>query len=641
MEKKISYLERDFMGCRNELKQFSKKYYPDMTIDYDDASVASWMIDIVAAAMDASMYHLDRVYQETNIDSANEKSSLYALARNYGYKIPGPKGSMAEVKLSCLLPTNGGIKPNWDYAPIIRRGTQVSAGGQIFEVMEDVDFTEQFDTNGHSNRTIVPLANSNGIITQYRISKLTTVVAGETKIYKKVVYPKDIVPFMEVVLPDDGVMNVESIVVRDGTSFQTVPTYGEFYSADEEISCGVIDCARSPMRFFEVDSLAQQFRWDDVLDEGKAVVETYGYFHNGDLYPVCAVTKGEWKPVQHKFMTEYTDNGYLKITFGAGIQSAVDAVDLANASDFTKFQISRIIQNDSLGFLPKENSTIFVLYRVGGGSASNVAEGAINSITKLYLEERGEKVEIRNAIKKSISVVSTTPSVSGKDMPSERELKYLIKYNAGAQNRCVCVKDYISRVLQMPPKYGTPFRVGAAEENNKIMLYLLGLDYQGHLDSTLPVAMVNNISDYIAQYRMINDYVEIKSGKIINLKFDIDLFIDKNYNKSDVITKVINTVKEYMDINKHLMGDDIFVGDIEKEISKVDGVLNLINMDVWNIHDGKDYSGTHTTQEISEVDGEKSKLDLESSDGIIYSEGDTMLEIKYPERDITVRCKLR
>ena len=30
------------------------------------------------------------------------------------------------------------------------------------------------------------------------------------------------------------------------------------------------------------------------------------------------------------------------------------------------------------------------------------------------------------------------------------------------------------------------------------------------------------------------------------------------------------------------------------------------------------------------------RIDLEASDGIIYSDGDTMLEIKYPERDIRV-----
>ena len=75
---------------------------------------------------------------------------------------------------------------------------------------------------------------------------------------------------------------------------------------------------------------------------------------------------------------------------------------------------------------------------------------------------------------------------------------------------------------------------------------------------------------------MINDFIEIKSGRIVNLQFEIDLFVDKNYNTSDVLTNVINAVKKYMDINRLQMGDDIFVGDIEKEISKVDGVLNLI-----------------------------------------------------------------
>lgn len=646
MEKKISYLNRDFNDCRQALIDFSKKYYPDLAINYDDASVASWMVDINAAAVDDLMYHLDRVYQETNIDSANEKSSLYALARNNGLKIPGPKGAMAEVKFTCLLPIRGenNREPDWSYAPIIRRGTKVTAGSQVFELLEDVDFAQQFNSDGISDRTFVPISNSNGIITQYKISKTAVVIAGESKVYKKVIYAKDVEPFLEITLPDSSVMNVESIVVKAGTSYQVVPTYGEFYSANEIIKCNGSDSGSADMvRFFEVESLAQQYRWDDVLEEGKAKTDTYVYNNNGETFPVCTVTRGEWKRTDRKFITEYTDNGYLKITFGAGISPETSCSDYRNATDFSKFRINRIINNSSLGYLPDANSTVFILYRVGGGKSSNVAEGAINYISKLNAELRGDDSATRNAVKGSIAVVSTSPSVSGKDMPSEKEIKYLIKYNSGAQNRCVCLKDYVSRVLQMPPKYGTPFRVGAAEENNKIMIYLLGLDYLGHLDGTLPLTLIENVTDYLSKYRMINDYIEVKSGKIINLSFDIDLFIDKNYNKSDVVLQVIETVKDYMDINKHLMGDDIFVGDIEKEISKVDGVLSIINLDVWNMHNGKEYSGTRISQEVEETvnDSEKSKLDLEASDGVIYSEGDTMLEIKYPEEDITVRCKTR
>ena len=647
-EKKISYLNRTFEDYRKALIDFSKKYYGDMEVEYNDASIASWLIDINADIADNLSYHIDRVFQETNINSANERASLYALARNNGFKVPGPKGAMAEVEFSCYIPMSSTNKePDYDYAPIIRRGTKLAGGNQLFELLDDVDFSLQFDSNGNSNRTIYPIVNSNGIITQYKITKLAVVVAGETKIYKKVVRARDIVPFMEILIPETSVMNVESIVVKDGDNYITNPTYGEFYyDGDEEQKCEIQD--RRTYRYFEVESLAQQYRWGDVTNkEGKAVSLVYNYVNNNVAYPTYCVTKGKWKEVKHKFITEYTDKGYLKVIFGAGVDPNVD-IDITGSADFSKFQIQRIIQNDNLGYLPNPNSTVFILYRSGGGKASNLAQGAINNIVYLNAEIGGSDSSIRESVKNTISVVSTTPSVSGKDMPTEQELKYLIKYNSGSQNRCVTVKDYVAQLLKLPPRYGTPFRVGVNEENNKIMLYLLGLDYQGKLDSTLPTALIQNVRDYIAAYRMINDYIEIKSGKIINIGFDVDLYIDKNYNKSDVIANVITVISNYMDVNQHIMGDDIFVGDIQKEVSKVDGVLNVIKLEVYNYFGGNNgvYSPTRTTQEtdgdVEAVDtASRIKIDLEASDWIVYSEGDSMLEVKYPESDIRVRCKVR
>lgn len=640
MEKNISYLNRTYADYKQALIEFSKKYYPDMAIDYDDASIGSWLIDINAGVADNLGYNIDRAYQETNINSANERSSLYSLARNYGFKIPGPKGAMAEVEFSCVVPVLGS-GPDFSYAPVVKRGTKVKGGDQTFELLSDVDFNLQFDEDGVSNRTIYPVLNSNGVIVQYKINKLAVVTAGESKIYKKVVYNNDVSPFMEIVLPEKNIMNVESIVVVDGTDVVSAPTYGSFYSFEEDI-CG--DGKGKMERFFEVDWLAQQYRWDTVADNGKAVVVDYSYTDDGITYPIAQVTKGEWKKCKNKFITEYTDNGYLKVIFGAGINPRTDVDTLmkdGTGSAFSKFQIERVINNDALGVLPKGGSTIFILYRTGGGKSSNLAKGSINYVSMLNAELNGDNVAVANAVKNSISVVSTTPSVSGKDMPTVDELRYLIKYNAGAQERCVTVKDYISRILMLPPKYGTPFRVGVNEANNKIMVSLLGIDHKGHLDGVLPTVLINNIRNYLKNYRMINDFVEIKSGKIINLRFDIDVFIDKNYNKSDVINNIIDTVYDYMDVNRHNMGDNVFVGDIEKEISKVDGVLNLIKVDVWNLFGG-DYSSTHTSQEISPTDtANEAKIDLESSDGVLYSDGDTMLEIKYKEKDIRVFCKLR
>jgi hypothetical protein len=176
MEKGISYLNRTFNDYKNSLKNYTKQYYPELEKELNDASIGSWLIDIVANVGDNLSYHIDRVFQETNINSANEKNSVYALARNNNVKIPGPKAAMTEVKFSCEIPVSynsqeGAKNPNWDYAPVIKRGTKVTAGNQIFELMEDIDFQQQFNENGISNRLIIPQKNSNNEIIKYVISK--------------------------------------------------------------------------------------------------------------------------------------------------------------------------------------------------------------------------------------------------------------------------------------------------------------------------------------------------------------------------------------------------------------------------------------------------------------------------------------
>ncbi len=622
MEKGISYLNRTYADYRRALVEYSKKYFPEFNVTYDDASVAAWLIGINAAVADDLSYHIDRVYQETNIDSANERASLYNIARNNGVKIPGPKGSMAEVRFSCQLPANG-QDPNWEEAPIVKRGTKVGSASQQFELLYDVDFKSQFNDDGVSDRTIVPNVNTNGVITGYTVSKLAVVVAGDTRIYRQSLSPEDIKPFMEIILPAENVMNVESVLIAEGKSTDNVPSYGQFYDNREIVCEGLIT------RFFEVDNLAQPDRWTDDIDEKTNIAKRYYYSSSGK--PIYCVTKGKWEPVSHKFITEYTDNGYLKIIFGSGVGN----VNIGDGmSDFSKWQITRILNNNALGVLPNANSTVYVLYRVGGGASSNVAAGAISRISQLNVEYRGER--------HAISVINTTPSVSGKDMPSNAELRYLIKYHNAAQERCVTVKDYVDRILNMPPRYGTPFRVGVAEENNKIAVYLLGLVNEVKLSDLLPITLIKNIERYLERYRMINDFVEIKAGRIINVGVKVDAIIDKNYNKSDVVKNIIKTVRTYFDINDHMMGEEIYVGDLEKEVSKVDGVINLIGIEISPKNGAGDgYSQTSPSQPIAINDEGEEILDLEVTDGVIYNDGDTMVEIKNPGTDIIVRIKER
>jgi hypothetical protein len=663
-EKKISYTNRTFDEYRNSLIAFAKQYYPDIANDFNDASVGSWLIDMVAAVSDNLGYHIDRVYNETNIDSAQQKSSIFALAKSNGFKVPGPKGSIVELKFTCYLPLISNQRnssstintPNEAYAPTIKAGTMVESGGQYFEVINDVNFREQYNEDGVSDR-IIEEVKSNGSVTGYRISKTVVAIAGESRVYKQVINSDTVKPFMEIIIPDVNVMNVESIIFKRG-SFRDAPKNSEFYM-NKEFSPATENSANVDIyRFFEVESLLEQYRWGDAVEDN--ITYKYKVKDGDNYYDTASITKGQWMPLTQKFITEFTDKGYLKVIFGGGISAGTtvsnDNTNLASSPMY------RMIHNDCMGKLPPIDDgsgkwTMYIKYRVGGGSASNIAADSIKNISYLNVDIAQDicdvDINLYNKVKNSITVTNTVPSVSGKDAPSVDEIRNMIKYHKASQERCVTLKDYEDRIAKMPPRYGSPFRISAMEENNKVMIYTIGIDNKGHLSTLLPEQLKKNMINYLSMYRSINDFVEIKSGRIINISFDIDLFIEKEYNTGEVLKRVKDCILEYMDINKRHIGEEIFVGDIQKEIAKIDGVLNVIDIRIFN-ETGEGYSNVKTSQEttlytntyngemqLSDESTTRQQIDLSASDYLLKSDGDCIFELKYPANDINFRVKTR
>lgn len=669
-ESKIPYSTRNYAEFRDEFMKLTRKYYPNIIKDFSDAAIGQWFIELLASVSDDLSYHIDRVFQETDLNSAQQASSLLQLARSNGLKVPGRKGALCEVEISCNLPLNeqgeggtGNLRlADENYAPVIKKGTLFSTGMVIFELMYDVDFREQFDENGVSNRKIVPLRDANGNIISYTYTKLAVVQAGQSKIYKKVINSSDIKPFMEVLLQDRNIMGVESIIVKQGTNLTTDPIINEFM-VDEE---SYLDKSGNPVeRFFEVDSLIDQYRFGYVVQEVEPNEIKEGTYYNplwedcnymdqeGNEVTYRRIAKGKWKRLKNKFITEYTDNWQLKVIFGAGIKNQYGEIP-EDAENFTRYMMSRMEANDYMGVLPESESTMYILYRVGGGEESNIAKDTLTNIVYINYSICGNSEDGDNAkkikdVQNSISVTNTTPSYGGKDEPTADELRYLIKYNNSSQNRCVTIHDYYAKIMEIPAKYGCPFRVGIIEENNKIVIYTLGLDYEGNLSNMLAETVAENIKEYLSNYKTLNDFIEIRSGKIINLKFEIDIFVDKAYDKDEVVKRVIETVIDYMDIRRHQMGEDIFLGDLQKEIGKLDGVSNLIEMRVYNPNTD-DYSCDSITQQLvdvsdccynySEAGQNDRQIDLKASDMMLFSEANSMFEI-LNDNDIIVKVKQR
>jgi hypothetical protein len=131
MAKKINYYSRNFADVRQELIGFVKQYYPDIFNDFNDASVGMMLLELNAAVGDMLSFQTDRMFQETQIDFAQERSSILSMARTFGLKVPGNRPSMTIADFSVTVPVFGDTF-DVSYAPLLKRGAQISGAGKVF-----------------------------------------------------------------------------------------------------------------------------------------------------------------------------------------------------------------------------------------------------------------------------------------------------------------------------------------------------------------------------------------------------------------------------------------------------------------------------------------------------------------------------
>lgn len=648
---RISGLARTFDQYREELYRITGKMYPDILNNINDASIGDWFITLNASIGENLSAYIDRAFQESQLDQAQLRRSLFAIARTQGLRIPGRKASLVEIEVSADIPLVSGSNPDTVYMPVIRKGSQASGNGRVFEFTEDCDFASQFSRTGISNRTVEPKRDSNGIITGYTVRKREVLSGSRTKIYTSVIDDSAVRPFMEVVLPDQDVLSVESVIFKEGTDYKYTPSSQDFAILSEywEASDGPV------WKYFEVDSLLEDkiFSADsdpvatpDNYPQPRVVTNAFG---SGSSAYNVSVVAGSWKSVKQKYITEYTDRGYMKIIFGAGSDYGYFQGGVLTPA---QQQIRRIMNNGNMGVLPSPGWTMFVQYRTGGGSQSNVATGVVNSLTFRSIFIGGTDSSKRTAVDRSISVTNPSPSIGGKDEPSTEEIRYMIKYSAGSQNRCVTIPDYRDRISKIPAVYGAPYRFGIAEKNNMILISVLGIDRDAHLTDSVSTALIDNISNYLSEYKMITDYVVVRPGKIINIQVEIDVMINGNFSNNDAVRNIIDSAFNFFDTKNRVMGNDIYISSLSRLILEIAGVTNIIEIRVYNIFAGG-YSSSRAGQPVvagyfddggiwvpaSIAGSTRAQIDLKASDGILFGDTGSMFEVKNRASDIMVRVK--
>lgn len=603
MSKKISYATRDFAGLRNELVNLTKDYYPDLVKNFNDASIYSVLLDINAAVADNLHFHIDRVWQETMLDFAQQRQSLFHIAKTYGIRLPGVRPSVALCDFSINVPVSGD-KEDLRYLGILKSGAQVSGGGQVFETIEDIDFSLPYNNKGETNRLKIPNFDANNKLISYTITKREAVVNGATKIFRRVINQADQKPFLKIYLPEQNVLGVTSIIHKEGTTYAGNPTSTEFTSATN--------------KWYEVKSLIE----DKVFVPDPTGLKDTPNFKSGT-----------YLNVNNKFVTEYTPESYFSITFGSGTVNPLDNLDNYMAGDM-KVNLASYLNNTSLGAIPKTNTTLFVKYRVGGGKDSNLGVNVISSVDDIEFIVSGPNSTTNTQVVNSLRVTNITPAVGGADQPTIEEIRNMVSYNFSAQNRAVTLNDYKTLIETMPSTYGAPAKVNVMEEDNKIRVKLLSYDDSGNLTDNVSTTLKNNILSYLSEYRMINDYIDVVTGEVIDLGLEIDLTVNKNDNQTDIIKSVIEDVVDFFAIEKRKMGDPLFVGALNKIIGTVSGVENVVDIRVFN----KTGSG-YSSAEVSQTYVDNTTKQIRQSDNVVFMKSNQIFQIRYPNKDIKIRVK--
>ncbi len=603
MAKKISYATRDFAGLRQELVNLTKEYYPDLVKNTNDASIFSVLLDLNAAVADNLHFHIDRVWQETMLDFAQQRQSLYHIAKTYGIKIPGNRPSVALCDFSINVPVRGD-KEDERYLGILRAGCQVSGGGQVFETIEDIDFSNPFNSKGEPNRLKIPNFDTNNTLISYTITKREAVANGVTRIYRRVITAVDQKPFFKLYLPEQDVLGVTSIIHKEGTNFGANPTTSEFESSNN--------------KWYEVRSLID----DKVFLPDPSTASDRDNFK-----------AGTYLTVKNKFITEYTPENYFSITFGSGTVDPLDNLD-EYMTGTMKVNLGTYLNNMSLGSIPKAGTTLFVKYRVGGGKDSNLGVDVITDVQNIEFNINGPLSSMNTQVEQSLRVTNITPAVGGADQPTIEELRNMIAYNFSAQNRAVTLNDYKSLIENMPATYGSAAKVNVMEEDNKVRIKLLSYDENGNLSTTVSNTLKTNIINYLSEYRMINDFIDIESGEVIDFSLEIDLAVNKNSSATEIVQETIQDVINFFTIEKRKMGDPLFIGDLIKEIGNNNGVINVIDVRVFN-----KVGGDYSTAEVSQSYKNPTTKEILQSDMTIYMKSNQIFQIRFPKTDIKVRLK--
>jgi len=112
----------------------------------------------------------------------------------------------------------------------------------------------------------------------------------------------------------------------------------------------------------------------------------------------------------------------------------------------------------------------------------------------------------------------------------------------------------------------------------------------------IPGTLMSNIKNYLSNFKILTDTVQIKDGYVVNFGVFFDVIAEKYADKSKVKLLCIDKIKNYFKIDKMQFNQPIHISQIEYELMGIDGVRSLNHI---TISQHKDYHSNSNGEELN------------------------------------------
>lgn len=545
----INYTSRDFNTIKRDLVEYAKRYYPDNFKDFNQASFGSLMTDMVSYVGDILSFYLDYQVNESFLLTAFERKNAINNARALGYKFKGSPSASGIAAFYISIPANGDL-PNDNLVPILKKGAVLTgnASSIAYILNENVDFSVEPEiTIGRRDATT-------GVPTSYIYKKYGNIISGviTTETFTVGSFQK----FLSLTLNSTSIVEVLSVKDSEGNEY------------------------------FEVDSLSQNVIYRTVNNTNVDKTETPAI-----LKPVA---------VPRRFSVETNGDGQTSIQFGYGSDENLRTLSVVDPSQVILQQYGKdyitdqtfdpynLISTDKFGIAPS-NTTITVSYRYNNSLEVNLPSNSLTkAITKdfLFTQDNLSYIDKINIIG-SLEVDNEEPIIGNVSPLTNDEIKIRALSYFATQNRAVTKQDYISLVYSMPAKFGAVKRVNLTQDKDSfkrnLNMYVVSEDRDGFLIKTNDTTK-NNLKNWIVNYKMINDTIDILDAKVVNIGIDFEIIATLEKNKFDVLQEALEKLKTEVFNKKYEIGESFYFADIYNILNRTNGVLDTKKVTVKTIN---------------------------------------------------------